>query len=222
MNRPFHTYRFRFSEVSPSAEEIQAFLRAEEQSEEHPVNISIGKILPQLENNGNIAGGYIIKPAGALSGLDIGVQISGYMKGAEYIAIFVCTAGELFSQLADMYNKEGEYLDAYVADSIGSLTVEKTMDRIQAELEMEMNKENLKISNRYSPGYCNWPLSGQVPLFGLMEGNPVPVSLTPSCLMIPVKSVSGIIGIGKEMKKREYACRICNNKTCIYRKLISE
>ena len=31
--------------------------------------------------------------------------------------------------------------------------------------------------------------------------------------------VSGIIGIGRNVKKSSYSCDVCNNQTCIYRKV---
>jgi hypothetical protein len=36
--------------------------------------------------------------------------------------------------------------------------------------------------------------------------------------MEPVKSVSGVIGIGSEVKFRPYTCNKCDDTNCIYRK----
>jgi len=35
--------------------------------------------------------------------------------------------------------------------------------------------------------------------------------------MKPVKSVSGIIGIGRDVKYAPYQCHACEDKNCIYR-----
>ena len=102
-----------------------------------------------------------------------------------------------------------------------SLAVEKAMDCIHAALGEEQAERGLKITNRYSPGYCNWPLSDQQSLFAFVGENPTGIELSPSCLMHPIKSVSGIIGIGKEARRRAYGCVVCQNKTCIYRKLVA-
>ncbi|MDL2243344.1 hypothetical protein LJB84_00665, partial [Bacteroidales bacterium OttesenSCG-928-J19] len=185
----------------------------------------------ELIDSQEIVGGYRVKPIEELQvktghifvegkELIVGRQICGYMKEAASLALFVCTAGKRFSQLTDAYNQQGELLDAFVVDAIGSLTVENAMNLIQDRLEEEMLLSGEKITNRYSPGYCNWPLVGQQVLFDLLGENPVGVSLTPSSLMLPIKSVSGIIGIGQAVKKREYGCKICENKDCTYRKIL--
>jgi hypothetical protein len=35
--------------------------------------------------------------------------------------------------------------------------------------------------------------------------------------MDPVKSISGIIGIGENVKNNPYTCRLCNQNDCVYR-----
>ena len=215
----FHSFHFTSDEVQPLPDDIRIFLKSENSDADYPVNKAIREIMLLLSDNNDINGGYILRKADEVH-FDTGGQIDAYMKGAEYLALFTCTAGAIFTDLSSRYNKSGDYLEAYIADAIGSLTVENAMDNIQAKLETEMEAEGLNITNRYSPGYCNWPVSGQRELFDAMGEIPVKVSLTESCLMLPIKSVSGIIGIGCNVKKRAYACQICKNKDCIYRKII--
>jgi len=217
----FHSYHFTFEEVQPNIEDIQSFLKSEGTDVASSVDTAIREIIPLLMNNDDIRGGYVLRKADEVH-LNTGAQIRGYMKGAEYLALFVCTAGTIFTDLIGSYNHEGNFLEAFIADAIGSLTVEKAMDKIQEELAFEMQPEGLQISNRYSPGYCEWPVSGQRELFDQMGEFPVPVSLTESCLMLPIKSVSGIIGVGAHIRRRDYSCQICKNKNCIYRKLIQK
>ena len=215
----FQRFHFIFEEVRPCLEDILSFLKSDDSCAGHPVNLAIREIMPLLEDNDGITGGYMLRKAGEVH-LNTGTQIKGYMKGAGYLALFTCTAGERFSDLVGRYNEKGDYLEAFVADAIGSITVEKAMDKIQAQLELEMQNEGMQTSNRYSPGYCDWPVSGQRELFDQMGEIPIAISLTDSCLMLPIKSVSGIIGVGAHIRKRPYACQICKNKNCSYRKLI--
>jgi len=217
----FHSFHFSFDEVQPAFGEIQSVLKSENSDTGHWVDSIIQKIMPLLTNNGGITGGYILRRAEEVH-LNTGSQIKGYMKGAKYLALFVCTAGTIFTDLFSCYNHEGNYLEAFIADTIGSLTVEKAMDKIQEKLALEMQVNGLQITNRYSPGYCNWALSGQMELFEQIGDLPINISLTESCLMLPIKSVSGIIGVGANIRKRPYSCQICKNKNCIYRKLIQE
>ena len=226
----FQTYSYTFEEVAPTVVEICDFLRLDPSEKEHPGIVFLEEILPELQSNKYIRGGYKILPVDELSipdgqiviadtSLRVERQVAGYLKGSEYAALFLCTAGDLFSELSTYLNDQNDFLEAYIVDTIGSLTVEKTMDKIQAALELKAAARGLEISNRYSPGYCNWHLSSQKALFSLIGENPSGISLTDSCLMQPIKSVSGIIGIGKDVKRREYGCVVCQNENCIYRKI---
>lgn len=153
--------------------------------------------------------------------LEVGCQVCGYLKDSEYAILFLCTAGAEFTSLADHFTSNGDLLEAYLVDAIGSLTVENAMDKIQIGIEAEWEDPGFKITNRYSPGYCNWHLNEQKKLFYLLDGHDSGVELSESCLMLPRKSVSGIIGLGRKARKRDYGCETCHNTTCIYRKILA-
>lgn len=229
----FQHFNFSFQEVCPSVDEILDFIQSPEMEEDHPATVFMTEILQELNEIQNISGGFIIKKIDKLllkegmleiegEVLNLDRQLSGYLKNATYAALFICTAGREFSEKTRELNDRGDFLEAYILDSIGSLTVENAMDKIQDSLAKEMGKFGMKTSNRYSPGYCNWTLSDQKKIFALIGKNPIGITLNDSCLMYPTKSVSGIIGIGENIKKREYGCKICNNQTCIYRRITHE
>ena len=114
-------------------------------------------------------------------------------------------------------SRDGDPVSGYIIDIIGSEIVESATDLMQAELEKEMEDMGLHMSNRYSPGHCGWNVSEQKKLFSLFPENYCGISLTESSLMIPIKSVSGIIGIGKEVKKVGQPCQVCDVDKCLYR-----
>lgn len=228
----FHTYRFPYGEVLPSLDELARYLRMDDT--EHPAYLYMQQRLEELISSDlEAVGGYAI---GAIEALDIasgrltvegvafevGSQVCGYLKGADEAAFFLCTAGALFSDEAHALNESGDFMEAYIIDAIGSLSVERAMDRIHKALETEQAERGLKITNRYSPGYCNWPLKDQRPLFDFVGENPTGIVLSESCLMHPIKSVSGVIGIGEKARRRAYGCVICKNTTCIYRRLVQK
>jgi hypothetical protein len=88
---------------------------------------------------------------------------------------------------------------------------------MQNELEKTMISCGKKITNRYSPGYCGWDVAEQHKLFRLVPGNFCGIRLTESALMDPIKSISGIIGIGENVKFNKYTCNLCDFKNCRYR-----
>lgn len=226
----FREYRFRFADVCPDDKMLEAALQITDEEAYQDLLPVIRGVLGRLQENPGIVGGYTICPCDGVdvknglihcgqTKLEVGKRIASYMKEASALAVFVCTAGSLFTDLANEYLKQGDLPEAFIADAIGSVTVENAMDRIQQALETEMNLQEMKISNRYSPGYCEWHVSGQQALFSLIDDNHTGVTLTASCLMQPIKSVSGIIGIGVDMQKRPYGCSICHSSTCVYRRI---
>lgn len=150
--------------------------------------------------------------------LDVGRKIALQVKHADYIGVFVCTIGEGISRIYKDYQKKNDFLKAFFADYLGSIAVEKAMDIMQEKFKQTMADRSLNISNRYSPGYCGWKLGRQKELFSLLPDNPCGICLSASSLMHPAKSVSGIIGIGKNIKYTEYGCNLCEMDQCLYRK----
>ena len=104
----------------------------------------------------------------------------------------------------------------YIFDVIGSVAVEKATEKIQEILKGELLKSKLGITDRFSPGYCEWNVAEQQKLFQLMPRGFCGVSLSQSSLMNPIKSVSGIIGIGTGLKEKGYQCQWCSDVNCIY------
>jgi hypothetical protein len=150
---------------------------------------------------------------------DIKKIIFGQLKKSESAAFFICTAGEEIGKMSRKAMKSGDLLGGYIYDVVGSEIVESAADLMQAELEKTVALSGRKITNRFSPGYCGWDVSEQHKLFQLMPGTWCGVRLTPSSLMDPEKSISGMIGIGKNVRHLPYTCNICNMKDCIYRRV---
>ena len=149
---------------------------------------------------------------------NVGKTVCKELEGSDRLFIFVCTAGKIISEKSAKLLKGEDPVLGYIFDVLGSTIVEAAADRMQIILQHEIKKEGNNITNRYSPGYCNWPVSEQHKLFSLFNGIACDVTLTPSALMHPIKSVSGIIGIGPDVKYREYQCELCSSKNCVYRK----
>jgi len=150
---------------------------------------------------------------------NVGKMICKELAGSVRIALFVCSAGKTISEKSADLFKSGDPILGYIYDLLGSAIVEAAGDLIQSKLKLEALRNGEDITNRYSPGYCNWSTSEQHKLFTLFNEAPSGVTLSQSALMNPVKSISGLIGIGKGVKYRSYQCDLCRNKDCVYRKI---
>lgn len=227
---PFIHYHLEIQDIEISIDEVLDLLQEPDRSPANQIVAETMEVISLLPEIIEMRGGYaifddidVIRKEGIIKLNDICIKphkrITGYMENAEKIAVFICSAGEKFTTFAENYTKEGDYLKAYIVDMLGSLAAEKAIDYILKRLEKEMWEVGMHISNSYSPGYCNWQLTDQKLLFQALPDNQCNISLTNSCLMLPIKSVSGIVGIGKNIEKKSYACEICESINCVYRKI---
>jgi anti-sigma F factor antagonist len=112
-----------------------------------------------------------------------------------------------------------EMVKVYIADAIGSIIAEKTADCMEIALDEYIRDRGWRHTNRFSPGYCGWHVSEQKKLFPLFpSAEPCGIRLTDSSLMLPIKSVSGVIGLGEDVRKLEYTCGLCTYDRCYRRK----
>ena len=149
----------------------------------------------------------------------VGKTIRQELEGSSRLALFVCTAGKTISEKSQQLLKGDDPVLGYVYDVLGSAIAEAVGDKVQQIIKLQAEKDGDRITNRYSPGYCHWHVEGQHQLFSLMGGSPCGVTLTPSALMYPVKSISGVIGIGKEVVFHDYQCELCNMQNCVFKEI---
>ena len=154
-----------------------------------------------------------------LPDFDMGKIIMNQLRGAEGYALFIATCGEAFERFLQQLKAEGDMVRVFIADAMGSVIAEKCADEMEKNLQLSIDKLGWKHTNRFSPGYCGWHVSQQQLLFPLFNGQTCGVTLTDSSLMLPIKSVSGIIGVGEKVRRLDYTCGLCNFEKCYKRKL---
>ena len=140
------------------------------------------------------------------------------LRGSEAFALFICTSGLEFETYQQRLKEQGDMVRVFIADALGSVIAEKCADQMEKALQESIDKLGWKHTNRFSPGYCGWHVSQQQLLFPMVQGHTCGGKLTDSSLMIPIESVSGIIGLGEKVRKLEYTCGLCDFKQCYKRK----
>jgi len=223
------SFRFDFNELKLSVSRIENIIGYNEGDDRKFVIDLIGEILKEASEICTIKAEYAIfkdvtfeQASKSVVINNVSFQIKkivfGQIKKADSAALFLCTAGEEIGIRSKNAMKERDFLRGYIYDLVGSEIAEGAGDLMQNDLEKSLSLSGLKITNRYSPGYCGWDVAEQQKLFQLMPDNSCGVTLTPSSLMEPIKSISGIIGIGANVKNHNYTCQICDMSDCIYRK----
>ena len=136
----------------------------------------------------------------------------------EEAVFFVVTIGSAIEEEVARLNDGGRLTDAYILDRLGSLTAEYTVNTFYGHMKRHYGKKGFGLTLRFSPGYCDWPITEQKKLFHLVDTDRIGVTMTASCLMHPRKTVSGIFGLYRrnaEGKPRLYnPCAHCDNRTC--------
>ena len=209
-------------------EEVLSLLGAKESG---PDSHTIGLTEELIEKCSEIMtpqGGYLSMPATPADAKDeiatesscflAGQTIAKMLRGSESYAFFVATAGYGPEELSRKLITDGNYLEGYIADLVGSAIAETVAIIIHDHIKREAEKKGLKVTNRYSPGYCGWEVVEQQKLFSLFPEGWCGISLSASSLMSPIKSVSGIVGTGPSVSFRDYTCEICSMKACIFRR----
>ena len=206
---------------------IESLLGYPEGNLPEPLPGVIDSIIEKAPEHTEIQGGYLIMDQFKIrDGSKIQVNgleflptkaIAHQVRASEKIAFFMITAGEGITAWSQQELTQGDPMAGYIIDLIGSEIVVAALDRMQDDLAGKMGKEGFNITNRYSPGDCGWPVTDQQKLFSLFPEDFCGISLSESSLMHPIKSVSGIIGIGQDVKKTAYACDLCEMETCVYR-----
>ncbi|HTX66090.1 MAG TPA: vitamin B12 dependent-methionine synthase activation domain-containing protein [Opitutaceae bacterium] len=131
----------------------------------------------------------------AIGGLVLEGNIGEFLHGATRVAVFVATAGGAITRRADERCRAGDAFAGWVLDAIGSWAAEAAAEALLARLDPHLQPDEGRTLP-YSPGYCGMELAEQRKLFRLMRADAAGVALLPSLLMEPLKSVSGLVGLG--------------------------
>jgi len=144
--------------------------------------------------------------------------VAQLLERCEKVAVFVLTIGSYLEEMVGQLSDDGRMLQATVLDAVGSVAVERLADFVRDDIGVLAGNRGQYISRRFSPGYCDWDVKQQKMLFEAMDGDSAGVQLTGGCLMLPRKSISGIIGIGSRRVKDYNPCKTCDKHDCIGRK----
>ncbi len=147
----------------------------------------------------------------------VGEVIGAHMEGVIGVALFVVSIGESLEARARAMMKDGQMMEGYALDAVGSAAADACAAWVEKDIRAAAEGGGWRATSRLSPGYCGWATSEQQRLFSLLPDRPCGVRLTPSSLMMPIKSVSGIVGLGPDVEQLDYACGMCDRVDCFRR-----
>ncbi len=146
-----------------------------------------------------------------------GPLIAQHLAQAQDVVAMVCTIGNELDERVSSLFKVDPVL-AVALDGVGSAAVEILAIQATNHFETRAEVGGQKTSMPLNPGMVGWPLEeGQPQIFTLLDSEAIQVSLTEACMMVPNKSLSMVLGIGKEMSAMGSGCDYCSlNGICRY------
>lgn len=119
---------------------------------------------------------------------------------AERLALFASTVGEAVSTRIRALFDARELPLGFLLDAVASEAADRLAHVAAAAWLGDLRAEGRAgVSTRvlpYSPGYCGWHVTGQRALFVRLKPEEIGIALNASCLMTPIKSVSGVLVAG--------------------------
>ena len=140
-----------------------------------------------------------------------GPLVARALAGATEIGLAVCTIGPALDERVAELFAAGDPVRALALDGagIGALGGSRL---ISERIREQAAPRGLRIGMRASPGQEGWPIQQQRVLFDLLPAEEIGVRLTESCLMLPRKSVSFVVGLGPEMRPDAVTCDFCSKR----------
>lgn len=131
---------------------------------------------------------------------DLPAPLPEIVKDADGLALFAATLGDPVSEKIQELFKENDPATGCMLDGIASDRAERAATLL-ADAFLASLLENGEADSEarvlpYSPGYCGWHITGQNKLFAFLNPEQIGISLNASCLMSPIKSVSGVLVVG--------------------------
>lgn len=224
-----HFRVLRFDHVEPDCEDVYRLVGLRRDRGNHARWFDqVARMLDELRRVMRPRGIYRIDDVAALeptrvrlaSGAEYQGTVGRFLEHTTQIATYVVTIGSGVERLSRGWLRQGKVMQGTIADAIASTVAEATAERLRGEVRAWARGQGLDATPGYSPGYCGLHVRQQQTLFASLPTQRINVHLTPSCLMLPVKSVSGLIGIGPAGKVSgdSYPCQHCDHPHCTQRR----
>ncbi len=138
-----------------------------------------------------------------------GPLIAQHLGAAQRVVVMVCTIGDVLERyVSEVLREDAPY--GLALDGLGSMAVEALGVAACNRFEAQAAGQGLQVSVPLSPGMIGWPVDqGQPQVFRLVDAESIGVTLSSSSQMIPRKSTSMVLGIGRDMLQGR-TCDFCS------------
>ncbi len=121
-------------------------------------------------------------------------SVAERFAGCGLAVLFAATVGPALESWGSEALESGEMTKGLLVDAFGSSAATALGLVLEGIVEQGFREKGLESTKRYAPGYGDWALADQAPLFGFLDAARIGIRLTEDHLMLPAKSISGAIG----------------------------
>ena len=148
-------------------------------------------------------------------------DIIKYFKNSQCLLFAIITIGaDIEYTIKDKFEKK-QNLQAMVLDAIGTVAVKTAGQWLNHFLEEEIKDNGFQFSRYFEPGSGDWDISEQEKVFAILQPEKIGITLNRHCMMHPVKTLSWIRGMGRNLvysHRDEFSCEYCTLLECSFRK----
>jgi len=129
----------------------------------------------------------------------------------EQVALALCTVGSGLDERTSWYRESGDEVRAVLLDGIGTAAIGELAEQTHQLIRDEAQERGWRASAAFQPGQLDWPLEDHKVFFDLLPAEELGLRLDSQHLMVPSKSISLAMGLGKEMLPlaMDRACKYC-------------
>lgn len=215
----FNQYTFRVGELEVHSKEVSQYISGQPDNLPEEFELAMVEIISNFEDNHILTGHSLYEAEINKTQLrigqtffEVGNHVSTMLSGVEKVAVFACTLQPKLNERLRNISDPGR---SFLCDIVATIWIEKALKK---QSDLLHSNYQLHCTNTICPGNCDWDINDQSKLLTLLPDHFLGISINEYGMMHPVKSISGIIGLGETVRYEETGCLKCNSKNCLYRK----
>jgi cobalamin-dependent methionine synthase I len=131
-------------------------------------------------------------------------SLARLLRHSEAVAIMAATVGMDIVQAAETAVSKGDGATAVTYDAVGGQTAEAAVSWIGDLIGQQLRRQGEHLTKqRFSPGYGDLQLQTQQAIHRWLQLDRLGLSLTPSYMLVPEKSVTALAGIERTLMTEE-------------------
>jgi hypothetical protein len=144
-----------------------------------------------------------------------GSLIANHLATTSEVIVAVCTVGDgLANTISELFQTDP--VQALAFEGLAAAAAEALGEAACHYFESAAAADGMRASIPLNPGMIGWPLEeGQKQIFSLIDASEIGVSLGPGSIMRPLKSLSLVVGLGRDVDRTGQSCDFCSMRdTC--------